>query len=204
MKIIIGTGEAILTAIGAPPRARWFPLGGMQRAMPGLLISSRCLAPTRPPWPLHGRLNDPCSQYCLAPPPPRGGRRKNRCKKHKRGSAVAQEKKKILLEWRGPEGPWPSHKHEPPLKLWFGLDPVCLPCDRGQTCCLAAELFPNEELPFAMAAVATKGQTRASRHDALTSWFFPCCGYEPRATPCRGAKKASFSSVGSKREELSH
>ena len=51
IKIIIGTGEAILTAIGAPPRARWFPLGGMQRAMPGLLISSRFLAPTRPPGP---------------------------------------------------------------------------------------------------------------------------------------------------------
>ena len=51
IKIIIGTGEAILTAIGAPPRARWFPLGGMQRAIPGLLISSRCLAPTRPPGP---------------------------------------------------------------------------------------------------------------------------------------------------------
>ena len=51
IKIIIGTGEAILTAIGAPPQARWFPLGGMQRAMPGLLISSRCLAPTRPPGP---------------------------------------------------------------------------------------------------------------------------------------------------------
>ena len=26
IKIIIGTGEATLTAIGAPPRARWFPL----------------------------------------------------------------------------------------------------------------------------------------------------------------------------------
>ena len=51
IRIIIGTGEAILTAIGAPPRARWFPLGGMQRAMPGLLISSRFLAPTRPPGP---------------------------------------------------------------------------------------------------------------------------------------------------------
>ena len=30
IKIIIGTGEAILTAIGAPPWARWLPLGGMQ------------------------------------------------------------------------------------------------------------------------------------------------------------------------------
>ena len=51
IKIIIGTGEAILTAIGAPPRARWLPLGRMQRAIPGPLISSRCLAPTRPPGP---------------------------------------------------------------------------------------------------------------------------------------------------------
>ena len=51
IKIIIGTGEATLTAIGAPPRARWLPLGSMQRAIPGLLISSRCLAPTRPPGP---------------------------------------------------------------------------------------------------------------------------------------------------------
>ena len=48
IKIIIGTGEATLTAIGAPPRARWLPLGSMQRAIPGLLISSRCLVPTRP------------------------------------------------------------------------------------------------------------------------------------------------------------
>ena len=51
IKIIIGTGEATLTAIGAPPRARWLPLGSMQRTIPGLLISSRCLAPTRPPGP---------------------------------------------------------------------------------------------------------------------------------------------------------
>ena len=56
-----------------------------------------------------------------------------------------------------------------------------------------------------MAAVATKGQKRASRHDALASWFFLCCGYEPQATPYRGAKqftRVSLSSVGSKREEL--
>ena len=49
--------------------------------------------PHSPPWPLHGRLNDPCSQYCLAPPPPRGGRRK------KQGAQVgrAGERARLLF-----------------------------------------------------------------------------------------------------------
>ena len=34
--------------------------------------------PYAPPWPLHGRLSDPCCEYCLAPPPPRGGRGKKK------------------------------------------------------------------------------------------------------------------------------
>ena len=105
IKIIIGTGEATLTAIGAPPRARWFPLGslgGMQRAMPGLLISSRCLAPTRPPWPLHGRLNDPCSQYCLAPPPREGGEEKTVARNINVGLLSPKKRKKSFSRGEGP------------------------------------------------------------------------------------------------------
>ena len=53
--------------MGAPPRARWLSLGRLQRAMPGLLISSRRPALTPSPGPsVHGRLSDPCIEYYLS------------------------------------------------------------------------------------------------------------------------------------------